>query len=81
MNDPDRLYKIIRFRRDGLNQVLERGLTLDEAQAHCEREDTHGEGWFDGYDLDVLTDEDRAEREQDEMRWRDAIRKLGALGI
>jgi len=81
MNDPDRLYKIIRFRRDGPNQVLERGLTLDEAQAHCEREDTHGEGWFDGYDLDVLTDEDRAEREQDEMRWRDAIRKLGALGI
>ena len=57
MNDPDRLYKIIRFRRDGPNQVLERGLTLDEAQAHCEREDTHGEGWFDGYDLDVLTDE------------------------
>ena len=81
MNDPDRLYKIIRFRRDGLNQVLERGLTLDEAQAHCEREDTHGEGWFDGYEYDVLTDEDRAEREQDEMRWRDAIRKLGALGI
>jgi len=81
MNDPDRLYKIIRFRRDGPNQVLERGLTLDEAQAHCEREDTHGEGWFDGYEYDVLTDEDRAEREQDEMRWRDAIRKLGALGI
>ena len=81
MNDPDRLYKIIRFRRDGPNQVLERGLTLDEAQAHCEREDTHGEGWFDGYEYDVLTDEDRAEREQDEMRWRDAIRRMRALGI
>jgi len=81
MNDPDRLYKIIRFRRDGLNQVLERGLTLDEAQAHCEREDTHGEGWFDGYEYDVLTDEDRAERAQDEERWRDAIRRMRALGI
>jgi len=81
MNDPDRLYKIIRFRRDGPNQVLERGLTLDEAQAHCEREDTHGEGWFDGYEYDVLTDEDRAERAQDEERWRDAIRRMRALGI
>jgi len=81
MNDPDRLYKIIRFRHDGLNQVIERGLTLDEAQAHCEREDTHGEGWFDGYEYDVLTDEDRAERAQDEERWRDAIRRMRALGI
>lgn len=43
-------YKIIRFRRDGENEVRERGLTLDEAQAHCSREDTHGPDWFDGYD-------------------------------
>jgi len=25
------------------------GLTLEEAQAHCNDPDTHGEGWFDGY--------------------------------
>ena len=24
-------------------------MTLEEAQEHCNREDTHGEGWFDGY--------------------------------
>lgn len=36
------------------HRVIKRGLTLEEAQAHCQREDTHGEDaergpWFDGY--------------------------------
>ena len=37
-------------------KVIARGLTLEEAQEHCQREDTHekdDEGhtvWFDGYD-------------------------------
>lgn len=36
-------------------RVIRRGLTLDEAQAHCNDEATHGEddergSWFDGYD-------------------------------
>lgn len=53
-------YKIIRFHRDSENpvhlRVIKRGLTLEEAQAHCDREDTHEMGedghaiWFDGYD-------------------------------
>lgn len=44
-------YKIIRFYQDDRpSKTVKRGLTLDEAQAHCRREDTHGEGWFDGYD-------------------------------
>lgn len=43
-------YKIIRFRFNGNNRVIRKGLTLEEAQAWCRREDTHGEGWFDGYD-------------------------------
>jgi hypothetical protein len=30
-----------------------RGLTLDQAQAHCTRDDTHGEGWFHGYEEEV----------------------------
>jgi hypothetical protein len=42
-------YKIIRFRYRGKNKTIKTGLTLEQAQAHCEREDTHGEGWFDGY--------------------------------
>lgn len=43
-------YMIIRFRRDDDNEVIERGLTRAEAQAHCRRDDTHGEGWFDGFE-------------------------------
>lgn len=43
-------YVVIRFRQDGEDEIILRGVTLDEAQAHCRREDTHGEGWFDGYE-------------------------------
>ena len=43
-------YKIIRFRFNGNSRAVKRGLTLEEAQAHCKRKDTHGEGWFDGYE-------------------------------
>lgn len=42
-------YEIVRFVFQGDNEVIATGLTLEEAQAHCEREDTHGSGWFDGY--------------------------------
>lgn len=45
-------YKIIRFKFNEDNEVIKRGLTLEEAQEHCQREDTHGDGWFDGYDED-----------------------------
>ena len=46
-------YKIVRFYRDGRNRrTIKKGLTLEQAQAHCEREDTAGEGWFDGYTED-----------------------------
>lgn len=45
-------YKIIRFRYDGNKRVIKRGLSLEEAQAHCKRDDTRGEGWFDGYEED-----------------------------
>ncbi len=47
-------YRIVRFRREGDTPrgVIETGLTLAEAQAHCQRDDTHGEGWFDGYEED-----------------------------
>ena len=42
-------YKIIRFRFEGTNGVIKKGLTLEEAQEHCQRDDTNGDGWFDGY--------------------------------
>jgi hypothetical protein len=43
-------YKILRFRFEGETTVVKAGLTLGEAQEHCQREDTHGDGWFDGYE-------------------------------
>ena len=51
MND-DVTYKIIRFRFQGDKRVIKRGLTLAEAQDHCQRDDTHGDGWFDGYEAE-----------------------------
>ena len=49
-------YKIIRFyKKDGFpgpaRETIKTGLTLEEAQEHCQRDDTRLEGvWFDGYD-------------------------------
>lgn len=45
------MYAIIRFFSDPdrPREVIVRGLTLDQAQAHCSRADTQGDGWFDGY--------------------------------
>lgn len=42
-------YSIVRFRRNGEYITLKMGVTLEEAQEWCSREDTHGEDWFDGY--------------------------------
>jgi len=48
-------YKIIRFHRSGKKRVIRRGLSLEEAQQHCRKEDTHKKDkdgqtlWFDGY--------------------------------
>ena len=59
------MYKIIRFymHKDGSThrRTIKSGLTLEEAQEHCKREDTcmkgnptkYGSqyrGWFDGYE-------------------------------
>lgn len=50
MSEPT--YSIIRFFRDPDKEsiLIQDGLTLEEAQEHCHREDTHGPDWFDGYE-------------------------------
>ena len=50
-NEDQILYKIIRFFRDDNkpNRVILTGLTLEQAQNHCQDPDTSGDGWFDGY--------------------------------
>jgi hypothetical protein len=42
-------YKIIRFRFNGPNTIIKKGVSLEEARKHCKRKDTAGDGWFDGY--------------------------------
>lgn len=44
-------YKIVRFfREDKPRETIKTGLSLEEAQEHCNSDDTHGDGWFDGYE-------------------------------
>ena len=46
---------ILRYTWQAETKVVERGLTLKQAQAHCNREDTQEKNsngevvWFDGY--------------------------------
>lgn len=43
-------YKIIRFYKSGAKpKVIRRGLTLEEAQKHCQDPSTSTSKWFDGY--------------------------------
>ena len=52
-------YKIVRFtfndEHPDNHRVINRGLTLEQAKAHCNDEMTHGQDkdrgrWFDGYE-------------------------------
>ena len=49
------MYLIRRFYRDSNHEnhraVIKKGLTLEEAQEHCQDDSTHEPGvWFDGYE-------------------------------
>jgi len=48
-------YKIVRmWKLDKKDKIIKRGLTLEEAQAHCKDPNTRKAGvWFDGYEEDV----------------------------
>lgn len=47
-------YMITRFHQDENHpdhrKIIKQVDTVDEAQEWCRREDTHGDGWFDGYE-------------------------------
>ena len=50
-------YRIVRFYTDEAHpenrRVIDTGLTLKQAQAHCQSPDTHEFGvWFDGYEAE-----------------------------
>jgi len=45
-------YKILRFAVHKDTEVIKRGLTLEEAKEHCNRADTRGKTWFDGYEME-----------------------------
>jgi hypothetical protein len=49
----EQTYEITRFyapHRTEANKTIKSGLTLAEAQEHCEQDDTKEEGeWFEGY--------------------------------
>lgn len=51
------MYAIIRFRFKGENEHVKDVDTLEEAQEHCNSEDSHGDGWFDGY-IELLGEAD-----------------------
>jgi hypothetical protein len=44
-------YDIIRKHQDmaQADEIVERGVSLEEAQEHCSRDDTSGDGWMDVY--------------------------------
>ena len=51
----EQLYNIVRFRTSKdyskvTRKVTLKGLTLEQAQAHCQRKDTQDIRWFDGYE-------------------------------
>jgi len=46
----NKTYKIIRFFEEhNENETIKEGLSIEDAKLWCSREDTHGEGWFDGF--------------------------------
>jgi len=63
-------YKIVRFTfGDPIeNRIVMRGLSLKEAQEHCQRDDTRKAGvWFDGYEKEHNLSDEEFLREKEEI--------------
>jgi hypothetical protein len=50
-NEDEKTYSIIRFYRDENkeDEVIESGLTKQDAMDHCHQDHSTGDGWFDGW--------------------------------
>ncbi len=77
----DKTYKILRFHAHRPTEVIETGLTYEEARAHCRRPDTSNmeEGWFEGYADENPTDEELEERAEKDARLLDACHAIERL--
>jgi len=53
INNNTQTYKIVRFQASGESRITQEGLTLEEAQLHCNDKDSKGPGWFDGYEVEA----------------------------
>jgi uncharacterized protein YciI len=50
VNGPkEKTYRIIRCHFKNGNEIIATGMSLEDAQEWCQRDDTHGDGWFDVY--------------------------------
>jgi len=74
----DRTYRIVRKKSHGDSKVIKEGLSLEQAQAHCSRDDTSGPGW-----MDVFYEEDpdpEMVREREE-RFHGMVSKMADTGL
>jgi len=46
------MYKIIRFYNSGQKDVVNIGLTIEEAKEHCESNAAAGDGWIEKFEKD-----------------------------
>lgn len=65
---------IRKYQDDRADEVIERRVSLEEAQAHCSRADTSGPGWMDVY---VPSDPSERRRHKLEADPREARLRYG----
>lgn len=58
-------YSIVRFFADDRpTETIVRGLTMEQAKAHCRRDDSHGNDWFDGFTREPIANRNTPQKEE-----------------